>query len=65
MGGRDVHTGFWWGKSEGRIPLGRPRRKWENNIKMDLGEAEWGYELARYVSGQGQVAGCCEYDNEP
>ena len=23
---------------EGKIPLGRPRRRWENNIKMDLWE---------------------------
>jgi hypothetical protein len=23
---------------EGRRPLGRPKRKWEDNIKMDLGE---------------------------
>jgi hypothetical protein len=26
------------GRSEGRRPLGRPRRKWEDNIKMDLQE---------------------------
>jgi len=26
------------GKREGRRPLGRPRRRWENNIKMDLRE---------------------------
>jgi len=26
------------GKLEGRRPLGRPRRRWENNIKMDLQE---------------------------
>ena len=24
------------GKAEGKKPLGRPRRKWEDNIKMDL-----------------------------
>ena len=24
------------GKSEGNIPLGKPRRRWEDNIKMDL-----------------------------
>jgi len=24
------------GKSEGKRPLGRPRRRWEDNIKMDL-----------------------------
>jgi transcription termination factor 2 len=26
------------GKSEGKRPLGRPRRRWKDNIKMDLGE---------------------------
>ena len=30
------------GKSEGRRPLGRPRRRWEDNIKMDLQEAGCG-----------------------
>jgi hypothetical protein len=27
---------------EGKRPLERPRHKWEDNIKMDLREAEWG-----------------------
>jgi hypothetical protein len=26
------------GKPDGRRPLGRPRRRWENNIKIDLWE---------------------------
>jgi len=26
------------GKSEGKIPLERPRRRWEDNIRMDLQE---------------------------
>jgi hypothetical protein len=26
------------GRHEGRRPLGRPRRRWEDNIKMDLRE---------------------------
>jgi hypothetical protein len=30
------------GKPEGKRPLGRPRRKWVDNIKMDLREVEWG-----------------------
>jgi hypothetical protein len=30
------------GKSEGRRPLGRPCRRWEDNIKMDLREVGWG-----------------------
>jgi hypothetical protein len=30
------------GKREGKRPLGRPRRRWEDNIKMDLQEVECG-----------------------
>jgi len=30
------------GKPEGKIPLGRPRRRWEDNIKVDLQEIEYG-----------------------
>ena len=30
------------GKSEGKRPLGRPRRRWEDNIKMDRQEVVWG-----------------------
>jgi hypothetical protein len=30
------------GRPEGRRPLGRPRRRCENNIKMDLQEVGWG-----------------------
>jgi hypothetical protein len=28
-------------KPEGKRPLGRPRRRWEDNIKMDLQEVEF------------------------
>jgi hypothetical protein len=28
-------------KSEGKKPLGRPRRRWEDNIKVDLQEVGW------------------------
>jgi hypothetical protein len=30
------------GKPEGKRPLGRPRHRWEDNIKMDLREIGWG-----------------------
>ena len=30
------------GKPEGKKPLGRPRRRWEDNIKMDVQEVGWG-----------------------
>jgi hypothetical protein len=29
------------GKPEGKRPLGRPRRRWVENINVDLGEMEW------------------------
>ena len=29
-------------KSEGKRPLDRPRRRWEDNIKIDFQEVEWG-----------------------
>jgi hypothetical protein len=29
------------GKPEGKRPLGRPRRRWVDNIKMDLRKREW------------------------
>ena len=31
------------GNSEGKRPLGRPRRRWEDNIRMDLQEVGCGY----------------------
>jgi hypothetical protein len=40
--GRGVYR-FLVGKPEGRRPLGRPRRRWEDNIKMDLQEVGWGH----------------------
>jgi hypothetical protein len=30
------------GKPEGKRPLGKQRRRWTENIKMDLSETEWG-----------------------
>ena len=40
--GRGVHKVL-VGKPEGKIPLGRPRRGWEDNIKMDLEEVGRGW----------------------
>ena len=39
--GRDVHR-VSVGKPEGKRPLKRPRRRWEDNIKMDLQEVGTG-----------------------
>ena len=33
------------GKPTGKRPLERPRSRWEDNIKMDLQEVEWGHGL--------------------
>jgi hypothetical protein len=33
---------FLVGEPEGRRPLGRPRRRWVDNIRMDLVEVGWG-----------------------
>jgi hypothetical protein len=30
------------GKPEGKRPLGKPRRRWENNVKIDIRERGWG-----------------------
>jgi hypothetical protein len=30
------------GKTEEKMPLGRPRRRWEDNNKMDFRKLEWG-----------------------
>ena len=37
-GGRESCAQGLVGKHEGKRPLGRPRRRWEDNIKMDLQE---------------------------
>jgi hypothetical protein len=37
----EVHTGFWCRDLMERS-LGRPRRRWEENIKRDLQEVGWG-----------------------
>jgi hypothetical protein len=44
------------GRPEGRRPLGRPRRRWEDNINMDLREIGF---------GDVDWMGCCEHGNEP
>ena len=38
IGERRGNTGFLVGKPEGKRPVGRPSRRWENNIKLDLQE---------------------------
>ena len=37
-----MYTGFFWGGPEGKRSLGRPRRRWVDNIKMDLQDVGFG-----------------------
>jgi hypothetical protein len=52
-GGGEVRVAFsiLVGRPEGRRPLERPRRRWEDNIKMDLREIVWGCGLDSFGSG--------------
>jgi hypothetical protein len=38
----EAYKGFWWEKPEGKRPLGRPKRRWEDKSKMDLQEVGFG-----------------------
>jgi len=53
------------GKPEGKRPLGRPRRRWVDNIRMDLQEVECGYMDWIGQAQKRQVADACECGNEP
>ena len=55
------------GKPEGKRPLGRPRRRWEDNIKMDLQEVgrdrgDW-MELAQDRDGWRSLVGSINAGN--
>jgi hypothetical protein len=50
------------GRPEGKRPLGRPRRRWEDNIKMDIRDIRIdGFGWLK----QGPVADFCEHGDEP
>jgi len=51
--GRGVHRVL-VGKPEGKRPLGRPRRRWEDNIKMDLREVGEGGDRMELVQDRGR-----------
>jgi hypothetical protein len=50
-------------KPELKSPLGRPRREWENSIKMKLKEMGWRVWI-RFIWIR-IVVGSCEHVNEP
>jgi hypothetical protein len=51
------------GKPEGKRTPGRTKRRWVENIKMDLSEIKWG-GMDCSGSGQGTVGGFCEHGNK-
>jgi hypothetical protein len=54
------------GKPEGKRPLGRPRLKWENGIRMDLRETGRGCRvLIQIARDRGRWRYCCKYGDEP
>jgi hypothetical protein len=54
------------GKPEGKRPLGRPRCRWEDGVRMELREIGLGVcGLDSTGSGQGPVSGCCECGDKP
>jgi hypothetical protein len=61
---RDAYRGL-VGKSEGRIPFGRPRCRWEDNIKMHIQAVGLRYGLNWSGSGQGCLTGSCVCGDEP
>jgi hypothetical protein len=44
FGGKRAAYRILVGRPEGRRPLGRPRCRWKDNIKMDLQEVGWGMD---------------------
>jgi hypothetical protein len=62
---RKVYRDF-VGKADGKRSLGRPRLRWEDGIRMVLRETGWwSVGVDPVGSGQGPVAGSCEYGDEP
>ena len=54
------------GEPEEKRPLRRPRRRWEDNIKMYLQEVGCeGMDWTELAQDRGQVAGTCDCGNEP
>jgi hypothetical protein len=52
------------GKPEGTRPLGRPRHRWVDSIKIDLREVGWAGIDWIDLAQDRPVEGCCEHGNE-
>jgi hypothetical protein len=54
------------GKSDGKRPLGRPRGRWLDNIKLELRETGWdGMDSIDFSQDKGKVEGSCNHGRKP
>jgi hypothetical protein len=54
------------GSPEGRRPFGRPRRRWDDNIKMEIQEVGWeGMDWIDMAQDRDRWRALCECGNEP
>ena len=54
------------GNPQGKRPLGRPRHRWEDNIKLDLQEVGCGsMDWIHLAQDRDRWGGTCECGNEP
>jgi hypothetical protein len=62
-GSKEIRTECWWGNPVRKIPLGRHRHGWENDIKTDLKEIR--RECMECISVRARTVTCfCEHVNE-
>jgi hypothetical protein len=52
------------GKHEGKRQLGRPRRRWHENIRIDLREVEWEGVEWIHLAHDRDERGSCEHGSE-
>ena len=53
------------GKPEGKRPLGRPRRRWEDNIKINLQEVGGGGDWMELAQYRDRLRALLNYGNKP
>jgi hypothetical protein len=54
------------GIREGERSLGKHRRRWEDNIRMDLTETDWRVvDWIHVIQDRPSVVGSCEHGNKP
>jgi hypothetical protein len=53
-------------KPEGKRPLGRPRRRWKDGIRMNVRDIGWeDVEWVQLAQDRGRWGGCCKGGDEP